>query len=64
MRSSARATLKNPTISLLTEKNWEVQPKTSTQKIPNLNLWMNWENLCNLCKIGNLHKTRLFTFQI
>ena len=44
--SSARATFKNPTTSLLIGKNWEVQPKTNTQKIPILNLWMNWENVC------------------
>ena len=54
---------------LLIGKNVEVQPKTNTQKIPVLNLWMNWENSCpNLSlavenKIGNLHKIRLFTFQ-
>ena len=54
---------------LLIGKNVEVQPKTNTQKIPILNLWMNWENSCpNLIlavenKIGNLRKIRLFTFQ-
>ena len=48
----------------------EVQPKTNTQKIQILNLWMNWEKLCtNLCftienKIGTLHKIRLFKFNI
>ena len=47
MRSLARATFKNPKISLLIGKNLEVQPKTNTQKIPTLNLWMNWENLCS-----------------
>ena len=43
--SSARATFKNLRISLLIGKNWEVQPKTNTQKIPILNLWMNLENV-------------------
>ena len=47
MRSLARATFKNPKISLLIEKNLKVQPKTNSQKIPALNLWMNWENLCH-----------------
>ena len=46
MRSLARATFKNPKISLLIGKNLEVQPNTNTQKIPTLNIWMNWENLC------------------
>ena len=46
MRSLARAILKNPKISLLIGKNLEVQPKTNTQKIPTLNLWMDWEKLC------------------
>ena len=46
MKSLARATLKNSKISLLIGKNSEVQPKTNTQKIPPLNLWMDWENLC------------------
>ena len=45
MRSLARATLKNPKIPLLIGKNLEVQPKTNTEKIPTLNLWMDWENL-------------------
>ena len=69
LRSPIRATFKNPKMYLLIGKNVEVQPKTNTQKIPILNLWMNWENSCpNLSlavenKIGNLHKIRLFTFQ-
>ena len=46
MRSLARAIMKNPKISLLIGKNLEVQPKTNTQKIPTLNLWMDWEKLC------------------
>ena len=61
-RSPARATFRNPKISLLIGK-------TNTQKIPIWNLWRNWENLY-LClsftvenKIGNLHKMRLLTFQ-
>ena len=69
-RSPARATFKNPTkISLLIEKNLEVQPKTNTQKIPIWNLWRNWENLYPYLsltvenKICNLHKIRLLTFQ-
>ena len=68
-RSPARATFKNPKISLLIEKNLEVQPKTNTQKIPIWNLWRNWENLYPYLsftaenKIDNLHKIRLFTFQ-
>ena len=69
MRSPDRATLKNPKIFLQIGKNLEVQPKANTQKIPILNLWMNWEKLCpNLSftaenKIGSLHKVRLFKFQ-
>ena len=43
MRSLATATFKNPIISLLIEKNLEVQPKTNTQKIPTLNIW---KDLC------------------
>ena len=68
-RSPARATVKNPKISLLIGKNLEVQPKTNTQKIPILNLWRNWENLCPYLsftvdnRISNLHKIGLFTFQ-
>ena len=68
LRSPARATLKNPKISLLIRKD-QRQPKTNTQKITNLDLWINWQNVCpNLSftvenKIGNLHKIRLFTFQ-
>ena len=46
MRSPDRATLKNPKIFLQIGKNLEVQPKANTQKIPILNLWMNWEKLC------------------
>ena len=46
MRSLARATLKNPKMSFLIGKNLQVQPKTNTQKIPTLNLWMDWESLC------------------
>ena len=48
-------------------KYWEVQLQQDS-KILNLNLLMNWENLCpNLSftvqnEMGNLHKTRLFTF--
>ena len=68
-RSPATATFKNYKISWLIGKNLEVQPNTNTQKIPILNLWMHWENLCpNLSftvksKVGNLHKARLSTFQ-
>ena len=60
--SPARATFKNPKLSLSNGKIFEVQPKISTQKIPILNLWMNWENFCpNLRftvenKIGNYTK--------
>ena len=46
LRSPARATFKNPKISWLTGKNLEIQPTTNIQKIPILNLWMNWKNLC------------------
>ena len=38
LRSPAIATFKNPKMSLLIEKNLEVQPKTNIQKIPILNL--------------------------
>ena len=44
-RSPARATFKNPKISLLIGKNLKVQRKTNTQKIPIWNLWRNWKNL-------------------
>ena len=69
LESPARATFKNPKLSLLNGKIFEVQPKTNTQKMPILNLWINWENVCpNIRftvenKISNLHKIRLFTFQ-
>ena len=69
MKNPAKATFKNPKISLLIGKNLEVQPKTNTQKIPIWNLWRNWENLYPYLsftvenKIGNLHKIRLLTFQ-
>ena len=80
LRSPDRVTFKNLKVSLWignnlevslwVRKNLEVKSKTNTQKIPVLNLWMNWEKLCpNLSftvenKIGNLHKTRLFARQI
>ena len=38
MRSLARATFKNPKISLLIGKNLEVHPKINTKNIPLLNL--------------------------
>ena len=66
----AKVASKNPKISLWTGKNLEVQPETNSQKLPILNLWMNWEKLCtNLSftienKIGTLHKTRLFKLNI
>ena len=69
LKSPARATFKNPKISLWIGKNVEVQPKTNTQEIPILNLRMNWKYLCpNLGftvedKIGNLHQIGLLTFQ-
>ena len=69
MKNPAKATFKNPKISLLIGKNLEVQPKTNTQKIPIWNLWRNWENLYPYLrftvenKIGNLHKMRLLIFQ-
>ena len=44
-KNPAKATFKNLKISLLIEKNLEVQPKTNTQKIPIWNPWRNWENL-------------------
>ena len=45
LRSPAGAKFKNPKIYLLIGKKLEVQPKTNTQKVPILNVWMNWENL-------------------
>ena len=45
LRSPARATFKSLKISLRIRQNLEIQPKTNTQKIPNLNLWVDWENL-------------------
>ena len=67
--SPTRPIFKNSKLSLSNGKSLEVQPKTSTQKISNLNMWMNWENVCpNLSftvenQIGNLHKISLLTFQ-
>ena len=46
LRNPARAAFKNPKISWLNGKNLEVQPNSNTQKIPILNLWMNWKSLC------------------
>ena len=57
--SSARATFKNLRISLLIGKNWEVQPKTNTQKIPILNLWMNLENVCANLSFSLLKKRQV-----
>ena len=45
LRSPARAPFKSLKISLRIRQNLEIQPKTNTQKIPNLNLWVDWENL-------------------
>ena len=45
LRSPARATFKSLKISLRIRQNLEIQPKTNTQKISNLNLWVDWENL-------------------
>ena len=45
MKSLARATLKNPKISFLIGKNFEIQPKTNTQK-PNIESMDELENLC------------------
>ena len=59
LRSSARATFKNLRISLLIGKNWEVQPKTNTQKIPILNLWMNLENVCPNLSFSLLKKRQV-----
>ena len=70
LRSPAGVAFKNPKISLLIGKNLEVQPKTNNQKTPIWNLRRNWENVCPYLsftvenKINNLHKMRLFTFQI
>ena len=59
--SPARATFKNPNSLCQMGKSskYSLRP-TNTQKIPILNLWMNWEKFCpNLRftvenKIGNL----------
>ena len=71
LTSPARATFKYPKMSQLIGKNLEVQPNINTQKMPILNLWMNWKNLSpNLSftvenKIGSLHnKLRLFTLKL
>ena len=59
-KSIDRATLKTPKTSFWIWKNLKIQSKTNTHKIPNLNLWMNWEKLSpNLSftvenKAGNL----------
>ena len=64
-RSLARATFKNPKISLLIGKNLEAKPKTNTPKIPIWNLWRNCENLCPYLSLsvenrtGNLHREKL-----
>ena len=46
LQSPEKATFKNPKISLWIWKNLEIQPKINTQKIPILNVWMNWEKSC------------------
>ena len=33
-------------VSIGIEKNLDIQRNSKTQKIPVLNLWMNWKNLC------------------
>ena len=62
LRSPPRLTFKNPKISLLTEENEEIHPKTITR--------MNWGNFCpNLSftvenEVGNLHRIGLLIFQL
>ena len=69
MRSPDKATFKTPQLPLSNGTNLDVQPKANIQKIPILNLWMNWQNVCpNLSFTveiweGNLYKIRLLTFQ-
>ena len=55
LRSPARATFKNPKISLLIGKNVKVYPKTNTAN-------PNFESMDELGKIGSLLKIKLFTF--
>ena len=42
-KSPVRATFRNPKTSFWIGRNLEAQPKTNTQKISFLNIWMNWE---------------------
>ena len=70
LRNPVRATFKHLKISLLIGTKLKFQPRIDTQKIPILNLWMNWGNVCpNLSfpfqnGVSNLHKIRLFHLKI
>ena len=70
VRSSTTATFKNKKKTLWIGEKLEVQPKATSLNISIFNLWINWESLSpNFSFIiknenVNLHKIRLFTFQI
>ena len=46
LKSPDRSIFKNPKFFLRIGKNLKVLPKTNTQKIPGLDVWMNSQNLC------------------
>ena len=70
VRSPTTATFKNQKKTLWIGEKLEVQPKATSLNISIFNLWINWESLSpNFSFIiknenVNLHKIRLFTFQI
>ena len=70
VRSSTTATFKNKKKTLWIGEKLEVQPKATSLNISIFNLWINWESLSpNFSFIiknenVNLHKIRLFIFQI
>ena len=70
VRSSTTATFKNKKKTLWIGDKLEVQPKATSLNISIFNLWINWESLSpNFSFIiknenVNLHKIRLFIFQI
>ena len=61
-RGPARATFRNPEISLLIEENLEVQHKTNTKDFEFMDESGNFvQSFTVENKAGNLHKIRLFT---
>ena len=49
---TAKSTFQNPKISSLIGRTWKYS-LGATQKIPVLNLWMNWDNLCPKFTVEN-----------